>query len=307
MKIRFNKAYSFHALGRRDNQEDSRFPDTDTADGGALGPLLVCDGVGGEDMGEKASALVADTLGRAMKKFNPGAKFADGFLADALARTYEALERAAEDDNRDMATTMTLILPCRNGVMAAHIGDSRIYQIRPGAGIIFRSEDHSLVNALVRTGNITPEEAATHPRRNVITRCMTPSPKHGRDKASVSLLTDVRPGDTFILCSDGVLSCVDDETLTRVVTSGNDDAEKRDTLRDMSAGSSDNNTLWLVSVAEVEREPDDPESTESEVAPAAGCAETDTCPITPPATPSHDVRPEAKRSSLGNLFHKLFG
>ena len=102
-----------------------------------------------------------------------------------------------------MGTTMTFVCFHQGGCMMAHIGDSRIYQVRPGQGIVYRSEDHSLVNSMVRAGVISPEQSIDHPQSNVITRCMEPKdPDRDRCMATVVSTTDVRRGDYFLLCTD---------------------------------------------------------------------------------------------------------
>ena len=89
-----------------------------------------------------------------------------------------------------------------DGITFAHVGDSRIYYLRQGE-ILYRSEDHSLVNLWVSLGKITPEEAATHPQRNVIVRAIEGS--HSSTEADVNRWTDVRAGDFVFLCTDGLL------------------------------------------------------------------------------------------------------
>lgn len=252
MTIQLNTAYSFYALGRRKNQEDARFPDADSHPAQSGGFFIVCDGVGGEAKGEVASNAVAKSIGRRLEKFDPSDELTDNDIAECIGEAYRRLDRLTDNFNLGMATTLTLIVAHAAGVSAIHIGDSRIYQIRPGSGIIFKSEDHSLVNALVKSGNITPEQAENHPLSNVITRCLSNDPKHSRDKASVSLLTDIRPGDFFFLMSDGVLSMVDDDKLCQIAELDIPDENKRDLIRDLAADSSDNNTMWMVSVAGVD-------------------------------------------------------
>ena len=140
----------------------------------------------------------------------------------------------------------------------AHIGDSRIYHIRPEVGIMYRSDDHSLVNALVRSGNITAEQAINHPQSNFITRSMS-CVDAGDDYSAATLVetTDINAGDYFFLCTDGVLDRVSDEKLLMILEKQVSDAEKCRELARLSADSSDNNTAMLIGVSSVESEPED--------------------------------------------------
>ena len=80
----------------------------------------------------------------------------------------------------------------------AHIGDSRVYHLRPGQGILFETRDHSLVNDLIKVGELTPEAAKDFPQKNVITRVMQPNQER-RARADIKEITDVRPGDYFFM------------------------------------------------------------------------------------------------------------
>lgn len=171
MKITFAEAYSYHGIGHRDNQEDARFPDHDEVRADSYHSFVVCDGVGGSEKGEVASKLVAGTLGNELEQNLADEPLRVQDLAAALDACYDALAKNTTPRNLGMATTMTMISANLTGVTAAHIGDSRIYHIRPGVGILYRSEDHSLVNALVKAGVVKEEEAENHPQSNVITRC----------------------------------------------------------------------------------------------------------------------------------------
>ena len=95
MDIITDRAYSFSQLGQRDNQEDARFPDTDTAAAGQR-YFVVCDGVGGSDKGEDASRLVATTIGRQMQKLDLTQEFTDDRLIDVLDHAFIALDEAAD-------------------------------------------------------------------------------------------------------------------------------------------------------------------------------------------------------------------
>lgn len=251
MEIRLSQPYSFIQKGQRPYQEDARYPDMDAPDDFAQA-FVVCDGVGGAECGDVASRTVADTIGAVMQQVDLERPFTVEAFEQVMMHAYDALDRAASaGGSPEMATTLTFICFHSGGVFSAHAGDSRIYHIRPGVGILRQSVDHSLVNALVRSGNITPEEAVNHPQSNVITRCIRPTAVD--DPAPVDTLqtTDVMAGDYFFLCTDGVVHEVSDRELCDILSGAGSDKEKIRTIAGMSRYSTDNNTAYLIRVEEV--------------------------------------------------------
>lgn len=251
MEILLNLPYSFCQLGKRSNQEDARYPDED-APQGCKPAFIVCDGVGGQDKGEVASRTVADAMGQYMAHVDLTKPFTAHDFGKVLEQAYASLYKQMRSDTQGMATTMTFVCFNAAGVFCAHMGDSRIYQVRPGVGIMYQSEDHSLVNALVHSGNLTPEEAINHPNSNVITRCIGYVEK-GMDMPSATTiqLVDVEPGDYFLLCTDGVLHCIDDKNLYDILSSNHSDKEKINIIAQKSKDSNDNNTAYLIRVDQV--------------------------------------------------------
>ena len=219
------KAYNLQELGQRANQEDSIFP--------ALGKLtpddrlfILCDGMGGHEKGEVASATVCETISHVvLSAWHPGEALSDELFLQALSAAFDALDAKDNGEERKMGTTLTFLCLHANGATVAHIGDSRIYQLRPAsdttpAHVVFRTQDHSLVNDLVKIGEITEEEAKHHPQKNVITRAMQPCQEH-RAKADIAHLTDIQPGDYFFMCSDGMLKQSTDDNILNIVTKPN--------------------------------------------------------------------------------------
>ena len=250
MKLR--TPYSLNEIGQRANQEDSIFPSKGAATEESR-LFLVCDGMGGHENGEVASGLVCSTFGQTLNSIDHD-NFTTDMFVETLSLAYDALDR--EDPNpestRKMGTTLTFLQIGRNEVTVAHMGDSRVYHVRPNSvnPIVYKSCDHSLVNELVRAEIITPEEALTHPRRNVITRAMQPN-LEVRHKADVRVFQDVQDGDYFFLCSDGVLETITDDILVEVLSRSVSDAEKIEAIREMcQANSRDNFSAYLVPVAE---------------------------------------------------------
>lgn len=251
MRITLKQAYSFYQLGLRDNQEDSRFPNAD-APKNHQPFFVVCDGVGGHEKGEVASRSVCEAFGSYMNKVDFDREFSFDDFAKALDYAYNALHKAMRTGSKEMATTLTFICFHGGGALAAHIGDSRIYHIRPEVGILYRSDDHSLVNALVHLGNLTPEEAENHPQSNCITRCMDYAKlKEERMQATVIQISDIEPGDYFFLCTDGVLDKLDDERILKVFNSNLSDRGKCHCIAEMSKYSVDNNTAYLIPIKDV--------------------------------------------------------
>lgn len=262
MEILLRQPYSFCQRGHRPNQEDARFPDTDQPQG-TKPAFVVCDGVGGQEKGEIASRTVADAMGACMAGVDLSLPFTTEDFSKVLGEAYRQLDIQMNRISREMATTLTFVCFHAGGVLCAHMGDSRIYHIRPGVGILYQSEDHSLVNALVHSGNLTPEEAINHPKGNVITRCLGyAEPGEERPSATVYQIEDVEEGDYFFLCTDGVLHRVDDAELLAILSSEATDKEKMDRIARKSQDSSDNNTAYLIGVDKVLYDGQETEPTE---------------------------------------------
>jgi PPM family protein phosphatase len=172
-------------------------------------PLFaVADGMGGARGGEIASRVAATALGESVD--GSGASRVVALIQEANRQVYE---RAREDsDASGMGTTITVALFEDGIVSIGHVGDSRAYLIRD-RNVDQLTEDHSLVAELVRTGRLSPEEAETHPQRSVITRALGTDPDVDVDVFSV----EAKPGDLFLICSDGLTSMVDDATILDVV------------------------------------------------------------------------------------------
>lgn len=247
MDIILNTAYSFKQIGNRKNQEDARFPDEDVADGTCF---VVCDGVGGNKAGEVASNIVCNSIGCNIEEIVTKQAFNNELLSRVLAGAYDDLRSAVNKELYGMATTMALIVFSANGVTMSHIGDSRIYQFRKGEGILYKSTDHSIVQELVSIGKITEEEARCHPQNNIITRSMSANAAE-RCPATTCSTLDVKAGDIFFLCTDGVLSEVTDSELENILLDETSDEAKMRKLSEICANSNDNNTAYMVSVAKI--------------------------------------------------------
>jgi protein phosphatase len=183
-------------------------------------PLFaVADGMGGAQAGELASGLAAAALRDESTELAGGEQRVDDLIQEANRRVYQ---RQSEDASASgMGTTMTVALVEDSRVAIGHVGDSRAYLIRERK-LEQLTEDHSLVAELVRSGKLSPEEAEGHPQRSVITRALGTDPDVDVDTFSV----ETKAGDLFLLCSDGLTSMVDDETILREVERNRDDLTK---------------------------------------------------------------------------------
>lgn len=250
MRINLYPPQAIYELGQRSNQEDFIYPRL-----GEAGPddrlFIVCDGMGGHEHGEVASSTFATALADYFKsRVSPELPLADEALADAIATAYKALDAVDDGSFKKMGTTLTMIYLHSRGVTAAHIGDSRIYHCRPGVGLLYVSRDHSLVFDLYQSGEITYDEMKTSPQRNIITRAVQPG-EDNRVRPDVIHITDVQPGDYFVLCSDGILEQIEDDQLEGLLASDATDAEKCQQLTTATIGNKDNHSAYIVHVESV--------------------------------------------------------
>ena len=258
------EAYSIKELGQRANQEDSMFPEMGNATNDDR-LFILCDGMGGHEKGEVASQTVCEAMGESVMKQCPDAEgdFTDEILQKALSDALDALDKKDDGSEKKMGTTMTFLKLHKDGATIAHIGDSRVYHIRSGATagdtkILFQTCDHSLVNDLVKSGNLTPEEAKNFERKNVITRAMQPNLER-RPRADIYHTDDIKAGDYFMLCSDGILEQMEDENI-RFIFSGESpniatDADRVEMIRKVTADNKDNHTAFIIHISEVEGAP----------------------------------------------------
>lgn len=183
-----------------------------------VAPPLFCvaDGMGGAQAGEVASRLAAAAVEEVVDQGGrSGPERVTSLIQEANRRVYE---RASVDPTvSGMGTTITVAL-VEGGVTIGHVGDSRAYLVRDGI-LTQLTEDHSLVNELVKSGKLSREEAEQHPQRSVITRALGTDPDVDVDAFTV----DAQPGDLFLLCSDGLTSMVDNEEILTLLERNRDD------------------------------------------------------------------------------------
>ena len=251
MKIAIRQPQAIYELGQRDNQEDSIWP----LQGQATDQdffFILCDGMGGHEHGEVASRIVSQNLAQYLRDHvNPEEIVSDQVIGEALEAAYQALDQADDEAAKKMGTTLCLLLFHRGGLTTMHIGDSRIYHVRPSAKkLLYQSKDHSLVYDLYQAGEISYEEMATSPQKNIITRAMQPG-KDNRCKPSIVHITDLRPGDYLYICSDGMLEQMDNDALCQLFSSQDSDEAKRQQLIEATKGNKDNHSAYFVGIASV--------------------------------------------------------
>jgi protein phosphatase len=183
-------------------------------------PLFaVADGMGGAQAGEVASQLAASALEAGDSDGLSGVERIDALIQEANRRIFD---RASTDPTASgMGTTMTVALVEGMTVAIGHVGDSRAYLVR-GEQMEQLTEDHSLVNELLKTGKLSEEEAQIHPQRSVITRAVGTDPDVDVDGFSI----EAEDGDVFLICSDGLSDMVEDEEILELVHEHRDDLDK---------------------------------------------------------------------------------
>ncbi len=214
------------------------------------GLFAVADGMGGHEAGEVASRLAIQTIAQratsqvllpatAGESLPDAREWLTATVTTANQRVYEQ-RRAA---GTDMGTTLVVALVIGNTATIANVGDSRAYLLRPN-GIVQVSTDHSLVERLVATGQITPEEAVNHPQKNVIYRVIGDKPQVKSDLFEQRLA----PGEALLLCSDGLSGMVRDEQIWQIWRAASSPQGACDKLIEVAnqAGGEDNITTVIV-------------------------------------------------------------
>ncbi|MDR2041451.1 MAG: protein phosphatase 2C domain-containing protein [Tannerella sp.] len=250
MNITLERPYAISEKGGRQNNEDSIYPQSELVDSEQK-LFIVCDGVGGAEKGEVASSLACESLQTFFATFLEGDP-TEELIRKAVQYTEVRFDEyvSQHPEAKGMATTMTLAYVGESGITIAHIGDSRVYQFRDGQAIYW-TEDHSLVNSLVKLGKITADEAEHHPQKNVITRAIQGT-GYPAD-AEIALLTDIRPSDYFFLCTDGVTDCIRSETLSAVFSqAASAESIKNIIVESCSLNARDNYSFYLFQVQNVQ-------------------------------------------------------
>jgi serine/threonine protein phosphatase PrpC len=212
-----------------------------------LSLAIVADGMGGHQAGDIASAMAVEMIQAGLQTISMEMpkEACTELLREAIETANENIyEFAAQRENyHGMGTTVVAVIASEDHLLIGHIGDSRAYKIHE-TGIEQLTEDHSLVNELVKNGQITPEEAEQHPRRNVLTRALGTEPGVEVDIHEYTW----KIGDTILLCTDGLSGLVDPQTIRDIVRTAHNLEEAAGILIDsaLEAGGDDNVTVTLL-------------------------------------------------------------
>jgi protein phosphatase len=256
--------------------------------------FVIADGMGGAQAGEVASQLAI-------------AHFADGLPGEDSDGAPERLARAVQEANAEihalserdarragMGTTLTAAYVGASEISIAHVGDSRAYLLRDGE-LRRITEDHSLVEELLRQGRLTEEEAEEHPQRSIITRALGPEPDVEVDSVSLSAAA----GDVVLICSDGLTSMVPEATVGEILRDAPDITAAADALvaAALDAGGRDNVTVVLFRIEDVPGAGEQ-EATQEE---SAAAPVADTSGLQSEATESHatSVERESEAAATG--------
>jgi serine/threonine protein phosphatase PrpC len=209
-------------------------------------PLFaVADGMGGHRGGNVASLLTIETL-ESFRMPEQGA--AKALVEDIKKANLRVMERGESDrDLRGMGTTITAMVAEDAKAHVAHVGDSRAYLFRSGT-LLQLTEDHTLVQRMVREGKISQEEAGHHPQRSILTRAL--GVEDGIDVDELTL--DLHAGDRIVLCTDGLTSMVEDESILQILQEERDPQAAADRMvhEANDAGGEDNITVIVMDFQE---------------------------------------------------------
>lgn len=216
---------------------------------------ILADGMGGHQAGDIASRLAVNFLGGQWQENQLNSKkMITQWLIDNIQKTNEQIYEKGQMHQKyaGMGTTLVCAVLLANEMVIANIGDSRAYLIREQK-IIQLTEDHSLVNELVKYGEITPEMAINHPRKNVLIRSLGMPKMAETDVFNHSLAIQ----DYILLCSDGLTNMVSDNQILLILSDEKSSVEKKVNqliIAANDAGGADNITALVIYVDELEEE-----------------------------------------------------
>lgn len=238
--------YCLNELGKRFNNEDAVAPMKGKA---TLQDkvFVVCDGVGGEKKGEVASAIAASAVHQYLMQPLAGSDEKDAIQKAIHHASKQLVEYALTDDSaKRMSTTLAVVYLGTKGLHIAWCGDTRVHHIRNGK-ILWKSQDHSLVGELVSQGELTEEEARSHPKRNIITRSL--NALNYNNTADFHQIRDVETGDYLLLCTDGFLERVDEQIISKVLKEDKQSNKGEEFLRFCEGLTRDNFSMYLIQIA----------------------------------------------------------
>lgn len=237
------KTFSMTDAGRRREMNQDYMFASDTAVGKLPNLFIVADGMGGHKAGEYASKTAVETIVEYIGNDDSGLLVAAIKKAIGEANKRVLKESIIDIEKEGMGTTIVAATIKGDKLIVANVGDSRLYIINE-SGITQVTTDHSLVEEMIRSGRIARSEARNHPDKNKITRAVGVFPKVDIDFFE----TKVVPGDTVLLCTDGLTNMVEDEEIKKIILGQRDIVEKTQTLIEVANknGGTDNITALLI-------------------------------------------------------------
>lgn len=224
MKVQFAGATDVGL--KRDHNEDSFFLMAEQ------NLYMVADGMGGHSSGEVASRLAVETVAKFFAdsdadedltwpyRMDKGISYEENRLASGIMLANRRIHEAATEGKKGMGTTMVACVLVHGGVVIGHVGDSRVYRWRQGQ-LTQVTEDHSLLNDFMKVKQLTQDEIANFPHKNVIVRALGM-----KENVQVDVRTDVpEEGDIYLLCSDGLSGMVTDAEIATILAADQDDVE----------------------------------------------------------------------------------
>ncbi len=238
------KAFSITDIGERRRINQDYVFCSETAIGRLPNLFVVADGMGGHNAGDYASRYCVEFFKQKIEESEIESPIA--LIEDAIKGANEALCSKGQEQSEleGMGTTLVAATIFDHEMYVANVGDSRLYVI--GDGIKQVTEDHSLVEVMVKTGELDRSEARVSPNKNIITRAIGANTTVTPDFFEVSL----EEGDTVLICSDGLTNMLEDETIERIIKENNDPAAAAETLVKQANqnGGKDNISIIIIKV-----------------------------------------------------------
>lgn len=237
--------FCLNELGKRTNNEDAVAPKKGKA---SLHDrvFVVCDGVGGENKGEVASSIVASSILQYLQKKTFSSQSEKEAIQKSIyfANQQLAIYATTDTSAKRMSTTLALVYLGESSVHIAWCGDTRVHHIRNGK-VLWKSQDHSLVSELVSQGELTEEEARSHPKRNIITRSL--NALNFNNSVDFHAVTDLKDSDYFLVCTDGFLEQINENVICDVLTNNKQD-KARQFFTFCDGVTRDNFSMYLIRV-----------------------------------------------------------
>jgi len=248
MPISVDACVAQHQGDRREQQD--RVAILPHPRGGGVVLAVVADGMGGHTGGVIAAQQVIHTASNNLEGFSARTESARHLLQSCINEAHMLIKASRFMNEKDPHSTVVMLLLQPGKVSWAHCGDSRVYHFR-GDSLVFRSTDHSYVEQLVVQGRITPEQALVHPNRNILLTSLG-----GVDAPRIAFgeAEGLQPGDTFLLCSDGLWAYFTDQELAWVINGSASAREASELLigraRAMGNGDGDNISIAILKLVE---------------------------------------------------------